>query len=81
MTGDQYKLALKRLGLTQHQAGDLLALDKDTSAKWAQGKHSIHPCAVVLLALLLANKPKITIADVAMITKPAWWKNKSRKGD
>lgn len=62
MTPSQYRSALKRLGLSQHGAADLLGHSRRSSQGYALGEYPVPECVAILLRLLLAGK--ITVADV-----------------
>jgi hypothetical protein len=53
MTSHQYKVALKTLGLSQREAGDLLGVCHRTSAGYAIGERPIPKPIAQLLALHL----------------------------
>lgn len=49
MTANEYRKALERLGITQHQAAALFGVDGRTSQRWALGERAIpHPLARLL---------------------------------
>lgn len=52
MTPDEYRAAIKRLGLSQVAAGQLLGVDGRTSQKWALGERAVPPPVALLLAYM-----------------------------
>lgn len=63
MTHNQFRSAIKRLGLSQPQAGRLLgAKGERTPRRWASGEIPVPAAAEAILRLLLDGK--ITIQDV-----------------
>jgi hypothetical protein len=62
MNADQYRTALKRLGLSQLAAGDLFRVGPRTSRRWALDESRIPDSVAMLLHLML--KKRITPEDV-----------------
>jgi transcriptional regulator with XRE-family HTH domain len=56
MTANQYRRALEQLELSQYAMAKLLGVAGRTSQNWALGFSPIHPCAAMLLRLLLDGK-------------------------
>lgn len=56
MTADEYREALKRLGLTQVGAAAFLQVNGVTSRKWATGKSPVPPAVSMLFRLMIALK-------------------------
>ena len=54
MTADEYRTALKALGLTQAGAARLLGVDERTSRRWARGEREIPGPVVRFLHFLIA---------------------------
>jgi transcriptional regulator with XRE-family HTH domain len=52
MTPEEYRAAIKRLGLSQVAAGKLLGVDGRTSQKWALGERAVPPPVALLLAYI-----------------------------
>ncbi|RWN51356.1 MAG: hypothetical protein EOS04_24070 [Mesorhizobium sp.] len=52
MTPDEYRAALKRLGLSHNRAAPLLGVDLRTSKRWALGERAIPPPLTRLLAYI-----------------------------
>lgn len=66
MTPNQYRAAIKKLGLSQLAAGRLLDIGARTSRRWATDG-GIPEAAAILLRLALAGK--ITLADIEKAKK------------
>lgn len=62
MTPNQYRDAIKRLGLSQRGAGAFLGVDERTSRRWAIGEASIPESVGKLLRLMV--RLKLTPEDV-----------------
>lgn len=58
MTANQYRDAIKRLGLSQRQAGAFLGVDERTSRRWAAGDAEIPESVGKLLRLMIRLKLK-----------------------
>jgi len=58
MTADQYRAALKKLGLTQLAAGDLFRVGPRTSRRWALDEARVPDAVAMLLALMLKKRIK-----------------------
>jgi len=56
MTADEYRAALKQLGLTQAAGATFFGVEEVTSRRWATGKSRVHGAAEKLLRLLIAMK-------------------------
>lgn len=56
MTSDQYRDAIKTLGLSQGAAGAFLGVNAVSSRRWATGKAPIPESVSILLRLMLALK-------------------------
>lgn len=56
MTPEQYREAIKRLGLNQSDAGAFIGVNPVTSRRWATGKADVPPPVSMLLRLMLAMK-------------------------
>jgi hypothetical protein len=65
MTSTQYRVALRRLGLSQVGAATLFGANERTSRYWASGARAIPPGVDILLKLLVAGK--ITSADIEAV--------------
>lgn len=65
MTPNQYRVAIKRLDLSQVGAARLVGADPRTGRRWALGERPIPDCVAILLKLLLAGK--ITVADIEAV--------------
>ena len=52
MGADEYRAALKSLGITQTESARLLGVDIRTSQKWANGERSVPKPAVMLLTYM-----------------------------
>ena len=61
MTADEYREAIKSLGLSQVAAGRLVGATDRASRRWAGGGEI--PGSVAILLVLLLKK-KITVADI-----------------
>lgn len=59
MTANQYRRALEQLELSQFAAAKHLGVAGRTSQNWALGFSPVHPCAAMLLRLLLEGKINI----------------------
>jgi len=59
MTANEYRKALERLGLTQHQAAALFGVDGRTSQKWANGERAVPPPVARLLAYIERYGPEL----------------------
>lgn len=62
MTAKQYRRALQTLKLSQAKMANCLGVSLRTSQNWALDQAPIHPCATILLRLLLDSK--ITLDDL-----------------
>lgn len=62
MTADEYRDAIKRLGLSQTAAGEFLGVNPVTSRRRATGAVKVPPECAMLLRLML--KLKLTPAKV-----------------
>jgi hypothetical protein len=63
MTPNQFRSAIKSLGLSQPKAGRLLgAKGERTPRRWASGEIPVPAAAAAILRLLLAGK--LTLEDV-----------------
>ena len=62
MTANQFRAALKRLGLSQRGFAKLTGYGERTTRRWALGEAEIPICIGILLRLMLAGK--VTIEDV-----------------
>jgi hypothetical protein len=62
MTADQYRSALKRVGLSQRGAGVFLGVDERTSRRWAAGDAAVPESVAKLLRLMV--RLKLTHEDV-----------------
>jgi hypothetical protein len=58
MTSNQYKAAIKALGLSQQRAGTWLGIGKRTSQGYALGEHPVPEPAAKLLRLCVRLKLK-----------------------
>lgn len=58
MTAEQYKRAIKALGLSQERAGTWLGVSMRASQGWALGEHPIPEPVAKLLRLMLRLKIK-----------------------
>ena len=58
MTALQFRVALKRLGLSQRRLALRLKLDPKTTNRWARGKSPIPEAVAQLLTAWLAAPPK-----------------------
>jgi hypothetical protein len=58
MTADQYRKAIKSLGLTQVAAAHMLGVDERTSRRYALGETAIPPPVAKLLGLMIGRKTK-----------------------
>jgi DNA-binding transcriptional regulator YiaG len=58
MDAAEYRLALKKLDLTQEGAAELVGSDKRTGRRWASGERAIPPPMVTLIRLLL-QRPEL----------------------
>jgi DNA-binding transcriptional regulator YiaG len=56
MTAKQYRRALAELELSQAKMADYLGVSLRTSQNWALAQAPIHPCAAILLRLLMDGK-------------------------
>ena len=56
MTPNQYRDAIKRLGLSQRKAAALLGIDERQSRRWAAGDAGIPESAAKLLRLMIRLK-------------------------
>ena len=56
MTAKQYRRALAELELSQAKMANRLGVSLRTSQNWALDQAPIHPCAAILLRLLLGGK-------------------------
>lgn len=56
MTGEQYKRAIKALGLSQERAGTWLGVNTRTSQGWAIGERPVPEPVAKLLRLMLRLK-------------------------
>lgn len=65
MTANQFRAALKRLGLSQAGAARLVGADPRTGRRWALDERAIPECVAILLRLLIAGK--ITIEDIEAV--------------
>jgi transcriptional regulator with XRE-family HTH domain len=65
MTSNQFRAALKRLGLSQRGFAKLVGYDERTSRKWALDEAAVPACIGILLRLMLAGK--VTVEDVRNI--------------
>lgn len=52
MTPNEYRAALKRLGLSHNRAAPLLGVDLRTSKRWSSGERAIPPPLARLLAYI-----------------------------
>lgn len=62
MTADQYRAALKKLGVSQKKMGDYLHVSRRTSQGWALGEYEVPPLIARVLRLVL--KGKIALEDL-----------------
>jgi len=62
MTENQFRRALKQLGLTQIAAGQLFQVGARTARRWALGESPVPPPVVILLRLLI--KKRIKVEDI-----------------
>jgi transcriptional regulator with XRE-family HTH domain len=53
MTPNQYRAAIKKLGLSQRQAGSFLGVDERTSRRYASGEVDIPHATALLLQLMV----------------------------
>jgi transcriptional regulator with XRE-family HTH domain len=65
MTSNQFRAALKRLGLSQRGFAKLVGHDERTTRKWALDEAAVPPGIAILLRLMLAGK--VTVEDVRNI--------------
>lgn len=65
LTANQYRAALKKLGLSQRGAARLLGVDERTSRKWAE--NGVSGTATILLRLMLAGK--VSAAEIEAARK------------
>lgn len=56
MTADEYRNAIKRLGLSQTAAGEFLGVNPVTSRRRATGAVKVPPECAMLLRLMIAMK-------------------------
>ena len=56
MTGEEYRAAIKRLGLSQVQAAKFLGVDATTSRRWIADKHGIPEAVAMLLRVMIRHK-------------------------
>lgn len=63
MNGNQYQLALDRLGLTQGQAADVFRADARTSRRWRKDG----PPAAIAVLLRLALDGLVSIDEIAKL--------------
>ncbi|WP_336492407.1 hypothetical protein [Methylobacterium nigriterrae] len=56
MTADEYRAALKRLGLTHVAAAAFLGVEEITSRRWATAKTRVPGSVSTLLRLIIALK-------------------------
>lgn len=70
MTANQFRAAIKRLGISQRALVRKLRLAKSerTARRWALGEAEVPECVAILLRLMLAGK--ITIEDVENASRP-----------
>lgn len=66
MTANQYRAALRCLGLTQAKTARLFRIGQRTSRRWAE--KGVEGTAVILLRLLLAKK--ISREDIETVCGP-----------
>lgn len=62
MTTEQYRTALKKIGLSQETAGVWLGIGKRTSQGYALGEYPVPECIAKLLWLMI--RLGLTAADV-----------------
>jgi hypothetical protein len=65
MTANQFRAALKRLGLSQAGAASLVGADPRTGRRWALDERAVPECVAILLRLLMAGK--ITQEDIEAV--------------
>lgn len=68
MTANQYRAALKKLGLSQRGFAKLVGSGERTSRRWALGEAEVPECIAILLRLMLAGK--VTAEDVRNASRP-----------
>jgi hypothetical protein len=66
MTGNEYRAAIRRLGLSQAGAARLLGVNETTSRRWIKDKHPIPISADLLLRVMVAHR--ITPENVMLLS-------------
>jgi DNA-binding transcriptional regulator YiaG len=57
VTADDYRIAIKQLGLSQVAAANLLGVDERTSRRWASGERDVpEPAARFLVYLIITGR-------------------------
>ena len=62
MTANQFREALKRLGLSTVKAAKLFDADRRTTRRWADDERTVPPTVAILLRLLM--RKKLTADDI-----------------
>jgi hypothetical protein len=65
MTGEQYKKAIAKLGMTQIGSAKFFGVNDTTCRRWISGKHSIPDSVAMTLMLMLENG--ISPADLPQV--------------
>jgi transcriptional regulator with XRE-family HTH domain len=61
MKAEEYRQALKKLGLTQEGAAALVGSDPRTGRRWATGERSVPPPMATLVRLLLKRPELVAV--------------------
>lgn len=68
MTSDEYRAALKSLGLTQAGGARLVGVDERTSRRWAIGERDVPPPVARFLTFLIVSdiKPEAVMSALGV---------------
>ncbi|MEY9235369.1 hypothetical protein ABIF78_007692 [Bradyrhizobium japonicum] len=75
MTPEQYKAAIKKLGLSQERAGKYFGFSPRVGQSWALGESPVPEAVVIAMTLML--KDGLMPEDVVKLRNKRWGKTES----